>query len=183
MTYDGLAIWISSIFSLLAIGYSAYNRFYYNQKLAEQKGEIERLNSEHQIRFSKLHEEKANHIKKLYSEIQSFHSTFWMLRIDLKGEGMIERMQAKNQEVQKIIDYHNTNAILLSADLENDILELLNQYHKGIMNYVFYLSEKTTDENPVKAQKFLSTFNQIEDEKIPEILEKIKLEFRSILGA
>jgi hypothetical protein len=151
---------------------------YFNKDIERFKSELEKITIEHQIRYAKLHEERAHVIKEVYRKIAVAEK--WMKEyvtpIDLGGLPPIEeRSKRAAESANEFVDYYKENKIFLN----NDICKLLDEIHKCIAEAWIKFNQK----DRVRPDKdYWGDSWQTITEKLPQIKEKLENDFRNILG-
>ena len=174
-----------------------------NQDLENHKKELEQQNKDFQhsldlklnefnIRFSKLHQDRAEVIKELYHKVIDLQSgmTVFTRRIhpiiedaDKENEERIERV---NKGFDEFINFYLPNKIYFDRKLAEKLDFLAQQYSDKSWNFG-YLSNRIRNENiPAEVYKdFSEEMKEISNfvaDEFPKVIEELEDEFRSLLG-
>lgn len=160
------------------------------QLKAKSDAEIERLKNslqiaalEHQIRFSKLHERRAEIIAELYKQLVEVDRDSRLFVYS--GYGPVDRKEQFNDIAGRNIDFIqfiNVNRIYIPLH----VCELLDRYIMAMRSVVIdvniyrevdVLSEKMREQDEVLRKAYSSV-----EKEIPKMKEAIDQEFRTILG-
>jgi hypothetical protein len=143
---------------------------------------LRRLAYEHEVKFSRLHEERAEVIKKLYSllvELATNAEQFFMPG----SVGNRELEQATGEALKGFGAYFNQNKIYLGTELCGQCKSLLNLVRDAFTTRTVITgwnpkSEKDGDE---WRKMLLEAYNNIRT-GVPPIQKELEDEFRKILG-
>ncbi len=151
--------------------------------LVSFKLNLEKVAFEHQIRFSKLHEIRAQIIADLYGRLYEFHwavcgflREFYTANHDTKRI-LLEKLNAKSYDFKDFFDKHRiyfTENICSKIDV---IVESLYSSYVPLETIV-----AGTDRNDEQVTKAWEKCANIVKDKYPEIRESLESEFRKILG-
>lgn len=174
-----------------------------NQNLESFKGQIEQKNKDFQhqldttlnefnIRFSKLHQERAEVIKELYKKIVELHSA--MVVFTRRAHFVIE--DANKEEEERLIrvnkalnEFHNffiPNRIFFNRELASKLENLSKEYwNKGwdfaSMNTEFKAGGLTREMVKNYLDKSRKITETIENDFV-KLIEDVETEFRKMLG-
>jgi hypothetical protein len=188
----GVAAWL--IKTLLNNKWAREFEAFKNRLQSESNIEIERLRSslqitelEHQVRFSKLHEKRAQVIAELYKRLAV--DVFWTAKRYVSiGGGSGE--QGKREEFNKTLEMIREFALFVDGHriyLPDNICALLDKLvddlRKTIAPIGMWGTMPSPDEQTHKqyAAAVMSAFHRFEED-IPVAMKAIELQFRSILG-
>ena len=174
-----------------------------NQDLENHKKVLEQQNKDFQhsldlklndfnIRFSKLHQDRADVIKELYHKVIELQSamTVFTRRIhpiiedaDKENEERIERV---NKGFNDFVNFYFPNKIYFERKLAEKLDFLAQLYRDKSWNFG-YLSNRIRKENiPAEVYKEFSNemkeISKFVDEEFPKVIEELEDEFRSLLG-
>lgn len=169
----------------------------YDEKLATHKAElksqsdieVERLRSnlsiaatEHQIRFSNLHEKQAEIIANTYAKLKDFHAKIgdYVKIFEPAGDKPKEERRAIAAKAHdEFINFYSQNQIYLSKR-SVELIDEIKEKQKGVF-FQFLYGIEAAPNNSGNGQEWLAIFNEVKDE-IPQVLSKLEDEFRQILG-
>ncbi len=152
-----------------------------NLEIEHAKKEFERLNKESEIKFSKLHEERANAIKELYKrlvEVEIFFRTFYSQNFDkfnryYKFSVSTEHLFTK---ISDFVEFYEVNKLLFSDEAYNALSILHDAF-----NLVYISNTKMLDDMKSK-DELRQGCECILDIIIPEQKALLEREFRSNIG-
>ncbi len=149
--------------------------------LAVEKHELEMLRNEHSVKFSKLHEEQARVVKELYSKLLEIKNACSLIvrffEHDKKG------VQTAKDELSKELFEHSKSDEFRKFYKENEILfpdsicDLIQEIYESDSMIWFHAATDIASEG----KDALETAKDLE-KKIGIALEKVKKEFRILLG-
>ncbi|AGK97587.1 hypothetical protein [Clostridium pasteurianum] len=154
-----------------------------SKDLEKYKKKLESLNKEYEIKFSKLHEERAKVIRDLYYSLVEMESNYKIL-FELYIEKLIDYSPLNNIK-KKIFDnislfnnQYKKNRIYFNNDICILCDEINVKFNKiKIGDFITCIENRTQiDEYQVKLSKSLL------DEDILKLRNKLEDEFRKILG-
>jgi hypothetical protein len=152
--------------------------------------ELEKLRStlattatEHQIRFAKLHEKRAEVIAETYSRLRELHTNLgdYVKIFEPAGDRpKEERRQRVGDAHRSFIEYYSKNRIFLSkAAVEK--LDDINQKSVSAFYDFFYSVEMVQAAKGDSVKKWMEIFEHVKDE-MPVALSELEDEFRKLLG-
>jgi hypothetical protein len=163
------------------------------KKLEEAKNDLLKQAAEFQIKASKLHSERLEAIKELYSNLSELNDSVFILVVAGQGnkseETQIDKFYQKYYDLR--IEF-NKNKILFNKDLSILIDRTLQKIHSSLFNFKKIVETTAQIENEVddelvkyyrlsKREDWDRAAKLIEIE-VPILLEKLEDEFREILG-
>ena len=170
----------------------------YDQKLETHKAilksqsdvEIERLKSqlalvgiEHQIRFSKLHEMRAEIVADTYEKLKDLHyklGEYVQIFEPAGGKPKNERRQSAYDSHETFRSYFQTKLIFFPKATA-DKLEKINQDLVRAFNNFAFGVEMAPQMGGNPAEKWIEVFEAVTGE-IRDALAEIEVEFRELLG-
>lgn len=157
-----------------------------SQKL---RHELEKASIEHQVRFSKLHEKRAEVIAELYSLLVQAHwdiSSF-VSPMEMHGEpDKLEKYVAAMNSVADFYRYFDKQRIYIPENLCNQINEFVQEMRRkaiGFGIYVHYDDKTLLDHTYKEKQKAWADAWEYLDQKVPDAKIALENELRGILGA
>ena len=142
---------------------------------------------EEQIRFSKLHEKRADVIQNLYSRLVDFEGKMASFVNPFQPAGALP-IQKKKEDAGKagdeFVKYSSINKIYFSKELCEIIEDINKQFKRAWIDFTtFTVYEKSnrvlTSEE--KHRNWIKAWDTVSKE-IPKLREKLESEFREILG-
>ena len=151
---------------------------YFDKDIERFKNELEKAAIEHQIRYAKLHEERAQAIKEIYKRIAIAErlTKEYVTPVDFGGLAPIEERRKKAADsANEYLNYYNENKIFLS----DEICCLLDDINKCILDawYKFNSKDRRGGDNDFWEE----AWNAI-TKKLPEARAKLEKAFRKIIG-
>ena len=149
--------------------------------------QAEKIRFEHQVRFSKLHERRAEVIAELYGKLVEANHAAGSLAspAEYKGEpSKKEKAQTAYQAIQSFYKYFSERRIYLSKDLCAKIESLYLEFMKLTNQLAFFFQDREFS-NKMEIEKlnvWRESWNKISEGDIKEALEALADEFRKILG-
>ena len=147
------------------------------RKVQEVEAEFIKMSTEHQVRFSKLHEKRAEIISELYSRLYDFQ---WAVSAFLRNfhkknhEG--QNANELDNELYNFTDFFNKHRIYFTDDICLKIDELV----ETLLESYVPLEGRTPDDNNVKRDWDMCA--KVIQKKYPAIKESLENDFRKILG-
>ncbi|MCP3850383.1 MAG: hypothetical protein GY694_09125 [Gammaproteobacteria bacterium] len=150
--------------------------------IAQLKSELELKAIEHQIRYSKLHEKRANVVAELYSLLAEglWEAESFLNPIEWNGETKkIDKYSIALEKLAEVYRYFDKHRIYLPDEL----CETLHDYVFNIRSYCFrfgvYLNEDRNDEYWKALTKGYDSIKK----ETPKTKKALEYEFRKILGS
>lgn len=152
--------------------------------------DIERFKSQllqEQIRFSKLHEERANVIKDLYGKLRDLELAMnkLVVPLELTGQPKKEALLPKVTEAgNEFLNYYNKNRIYFSKRMCALIDKINKEFREMYVDWQVY-QPHTLDAPDVNQDDRIRRWSEIwkkSEKDIPELREQIEEEFRTLLG-
>lgn len=177
---------VSSIVAITGLlGYIARNiiKLVIDKDLERFRNELKMTVFEHQIVYSKLHNDRAEVIRELYTKITRMERAM----NDLAVYATEEKVEKALDKVLDAKYYFEENKIFFEPEVSNTVEEIIgathNAYFEVIWNYEHQLHEihdERTREQTLN--KWLGGWKRIKD-KVPELKNELETKFRDLLGA
>lgn len=181
MSADLLAVIVSAISLIITIR-SWYVTDMQQKELERLKGEIQRINSEHDTRFAYLHQRRGRVIDKLYKLIDEtiglFDSSIRLGRFNGEVNNEEQRDEAIKTYI-RMIKYYNQNRLYLDqalCDQIDELIPMLFEISSRLSTPIGFMGPI-----PVTTEQF-NAASKIVQEKLPPIRSLIEKEMRAILG-
>ncbi|HDR7412285.1 TPA: hypothetical protein QCX14_002371 [Bacillus toyonensis] len=158
-----------------------------NKKLEEYKSELQRMNNNYQIVFSKLHGDRTETIKQLYNILFEIDRNVRNLKWEVERANIEGIREQTNKLMPKSTKFHTdyqVNRIYFSED----ICKLFESMHEKLANVIvpihtFYLQRFTASEEDLEREEEIKEeMRKYMDEDIPKLKGRIEEEFKRILG-
>jgi len=153
-------------------------------EIEKTKHELEKIATEHQIKFAKLHEKRADVILEMNKNIESLINSIQQLvsLVDFPAEpSRLEKMKKAGECLDEFLKHYRQNSIYLSENLSKKIKDLVDTLIKPAISFSVLLTGVNNDLEKVPGEKWEKAWGEVE-KLVPEIRESIGKEFRSILG-
>jgi hypothetical protein len=149
------------------------------------KAELQKIAVEHQVRFSKLHAERAEVIAKLYESLVTVFSEghIFVLTGGYPGQGQLGRYNEMAHKIQDFCSYADTHRIYLPESLCKLVDEFVEVLRRAIIPVGVYGQIESRDDQTLAGRRDAVTeaFTAFES-KIPAARRALEKEFRAILG-
>lgn len=156
-------------------------KHFLDKDLANFKLSLERATYEHQIRFSKLHEIRAQIIAELYGRLFEFHwAVCGFLRDFHKANHDAQKIQDLDAKSYEFKDYFDKHRIYFTENICSKIDELVNALYSAYVPLTAI--DPDTDHYDKQLRKDWDRCAKIVQEKYPAIRESLESDFRKILG-
>ncbi len=147
------------------------------KEIEKLKGSLQITAKEHEVRFSKLHEKRAEIISKLYSKLYQADVSVGALEIRVKDgydETILKEAAQKAHERCLIaLRFFEKNRLYLSKELSDKIHQILSTLE---------LTSKSVSYSDSIRKNGLEIYSD-QKEKIASIMESLEQEFRIMLGS
>lgn len=160
-------------------------------KLESYKAELERIKKENEIKFNRLHTERANALKELWTHLRLYkNSTFVLLdMLESNDDRRQEQMKYLVNNYVNFVSSYEDNVILFSLETCDVIDEFRAQKERIDQKVYEYLNNEEIialkNNNEEERKKYLDTLQEVRNEAegtIIPILMRVIAEFREIMG-
>lgn len=171
---------VAGIVSFLFKQWIAHER---DAALERMKSGLSKLDHEHRTRFTKLHEDRAEIIKRLYAQIHKF----FFIRKDISAilSGLpgaskepMPHLKPRMSETRDAFDFeYRTNRIFFTPqqnDLMDEVLSGMTQYELALFSAI--------ENGSHNSKEFTTKSNDIIRSKFGPAQRMLEKEFRSMLG-
>jgi|SRR3990170_5462565 len=186
-TSEIIALIISSIlgsatlFAVVAWLTRSLIKHFFERDLVRFKLNLEKISFEHQIRFSKLHEIRAQIIADLYGRLYEFHwAVCAFLRDFHKANPDAQRVQKLDDKSYEFKDFFDKHRIYFTENICSKIDEIVNALYSAYVP--LEAIAPSTDRNDKELKRDWIKCAKIVQEKYPAIRESLESDFRKILG-
>lgn len=158
-----------------------------NQLRYESELELERLRTdlhkeafEHQVRFSRLHDRRAEVIAEVYARLDRLHLAFrrWA---SLMKPGNVDMKQLADDAAiafNEFTDYYYPHAIWLTEETCESINRIVSKLHEIYVDISFDVDEKGF---PRDKRLWLDSYKKL-NEEVPQARRLLDKKFRALLG-
>ncbi len=157
-------------------------------KSEEFKANLQLLNLEHQIRYSKLHEERGKSIKDVYELLIDLQEKLEYFTTIFQGPNWITDLARENAAIESrttLLKYFQRNRIYYPNVICSLIDEILERSNKIIIDMsVAKITAETASSGPERAlaKESWREANYRVTSEIISARDKLQLEFKKILG-
>lgn len=151
-------------------------------KLEEIKNELQIKALEHQIKFNRLHEKRAEIIAEFYQKFEEtiFKAGVLVNPLELRGElSKEETLRNAKSEIWELRRFFQKNRIYLSEELCTRIETTINKIYKIIFDFGSKVVSREYDKD---IEVWTSSWESITETEVPEARKALEVEFRNILG-
>jgi len=183
------------IIIVIIVGYFSKKLFeqYLNNKIETYKTELHLITTKYSIQFSKLHNERAELIKDVYSQIITINLGIKRFEIlDFNSEEHLIQINETFKAFWTLKEKIMINKILFNEEIGKIIKDLMDKYQQCVFNYRGIVESEKSIRNPLytnsrnyhceKIQNNWGTIDDLIDIQAPIILEKLENNFRELLG-
>ncbi len=150
-----------------------------NAELERIKAEVTRVNLEHQVRFTRLHEHRARVISGIFARLGRLHSTLlvWLQALTSgSADDLMPRYNDVVERCREFIDFYHPHAIWLDSASCESIDHVLVLLDAPINALIVSVQKGTSDSTAlINAIQGLTT-------ELPRIRHHLDEHFRIILG-
>lgn len=147
----------------------------------EIKAHLAQLSTEHQVRFSILHNKRAEIISEIYEKIVDAYSHTLVLTLGAEETGLElhrKRAEAAWESFGTASRLLYTRKIWLSEPLAQKVDKLLSELRDPAFTYHYYTKEKRSEQDVLDAAKAWSS----RQHEVSALIEDLEVEFRRELG-
>lgn len=171
----------SAIFTgVLAFLFQSFIKQWLSRNLEEFKVNLQLAAFEHQTRFTKLHEKRAEVIAELYKRLVKTERGLRLVLDTIPGlppEHLLEEtLRPVLDSIPDFSSYFEMNSIYLDGNVCGKLKDLNDEFQMALAGTLYYL-----EEDPGSTRGWEIAFETL-TEKIPPIKESIEREFRKMLG-
>ena len=152
------------------------------------KSELHAKATEHQVKYSKLHEDRVIAIKELYKRLVNMESSLAILvsRVEYHGEdGKPEKARRFAENFNLAFDYYRVNKIYFSEDtctIIDSLIEGLRDIWDDFVIYDLQNGLSKILEESMEQRKIWKQCSEKMINEVPVIKKDLENEFRELLG-
>ena len=157
-------------------------RLFFSRSLEKFKSELEKEVITHKLKYERMHSDRAEVIKQVYTRITRTHRSLgsFMSRLQLMGESTEEEKgKIAADAANSFTEYYEENRIFIDEDLAKKI-DLLSQNFR--LAWIKFQTKQHLPKNSDDALKQWQSAWDIINEQIPPIKQEIEKDFRKIIG-
>ena len=163
----------AALFAAVAWFARSIIKHFLDKDLEEYKRNLEKMSYEHQVRFSKLHEIRAQTIAKLYSLLYDYQ---WAVCAFLREFPKNKDTTELNKKSYEFKDYYDKNRILFTENICTQVEKLVD------LLYSSYVPLEASDvANGKQSKEWRECADTIQKE-YPKVRQSLEREFKEILG-
>lgn len=157
-----------------------------DKNITAYKSELQSIAFERQVRFTKLHEKRAEIISELYAQLDDTHRDLrsFLNPVQWGSDVTVNKKERVAEEsANKLIRHYRRNKIFLPLDVCDLIEAIIKDIHAAWNIYEVYVKiPSTTSPNAgADSNKWFESFKIVEN-KIPPVKQKLEGELRRLLG-
>lgn len=165
-----------------------------NQIKAESDKNIEAFKNalqmaafEHQVRFSKLHEKRADVIAEIYKLIVESNNSIYNVLLPARFEGQPsdeEMIKDATSKLNMCLNSYDINRIYLREESCKIVQKLIDKLRKPYQNYIIYKEQKPFNRDEMKERHavLFKAWESITNDEFTIVFDVLTNEFRNILG-
>jgi len=161
-------------------------KFESDLELEKFKSELEKTAFEHQTRFSKLHDKRAEIIAELYSRIVDLYNTVKIF----VGMALVDDGEEQKKKITKELwetvdhyrDYFQKHKIFLEVELCKKIEELDESMSAPVSKLMMHMKMSSQNDNYSPLFEAWEEAEEKIESLVSEIKNEIENEFRTLLG-
>lgn len=151
-----------------------------SQKEIEQlRAQLEQEAHEHRVRYSTVHERRAEVIAGVYGKLEELHMAFRRMTAMVQpGNVDVDELRNEAREAYNdFVTYYYPRAIWLERHLCDLINDMLAEFHEAFVDFTLDAEQGGYPDR----EQWMNARTTIQDQ-IPEAREELETEFRDILG-
>ncbi|MED4445594.1 hypothetical protein CON34_10280 [Bacillus thuringiensis] len=156
------------------------------EKTIQYESELKRIANEHQIKFSKLHEERAVVIKELYSKFVDLNNKMFNLGKKYETSNELSMVKKWDQAVNSYYtfkEYYNLNRIYFNNGICKMIDDIISNCNKIFVDIDTYGMNKVDSSSELTDEQIAVLYkNWKKIEGIVSLKADLENEFKIILG-
>jgi len=167
----------------------------FSKSLEKYKADIEKTKYEHQVRFSKLHEERAVVIKKLFAKLVTVEKTMGsFVAIFEPAGGQLtkdEKGKIAAEHFNNFIDHFMLNEIYFQDDITELVYKIISEIKDAWYKFIAYPSYKKIDYylpdpklaevEQKKIKYWIDAWKKIRED-LPPLKNELKKELQKLIG-
>ena len=160
-----------------------------DRSIEETRHQLEMLASEHNIRFGKLHEKRAETIAELHSKLDDAIVAANVFLNIFRSEGQNAREHfgwTANEKMGEVLNYYQKHKIYFDKELCNKLNYIFSKLIGPIVKFRSALSETSSPHAAESEAEMLrawtTAYEELADQEIPEVQQAIEDDFRKLLG-
>ncbi len=152
-----------------------------NKEIEGLKAELEKEKLEHQVKFSKIHEERAQVIKEMYKRLIKIH---YDAQVHFVNRDKQEKSEHPVSYLFETLRYFEDHELLFPDNVCDLISETIGLYTQLATNVEgLSVASRSTQDNKNERERYW--YDKIYDSlqrKIPELKRELKKEFRKLIS-
>lgn len=166
----------------------------YDKEIETYKSDLQRINYEHSIKYSKLYEERAEVIKNIFRKLATVEESMGSFLAIYEPTGAVPKEEKGKQaakDFNDLIEYFRLNEIFFLLDTSKTMVEIISKIRDAWFKYIAYPSYKKIEyylPDPELAkveQKMLDNWMDAWEtlrEEIPPLKNRLKQDLQKIIG-
>ena len=167
---------------------------YFSRSVERYKTELEKTRFEYQVKFSKLHEERALVIKELFSKLVTVEKSMGSFVAIFEPAGQPpkeEKGKIAAEDFNLFVDYFGLNEIYFQDDITELVYKIINEIKEAWYKFIMYPSYKNTEHflpdpklaelEEKKIKNWIEAWKTIRED-LPPLRTRLKKELQKLLG-
>jgi len=167
---------------------------YFSRGVEKYKTELEKIKFEHEVKFAKLHEERALVIKELFSKLVTAENSFGSFVAIFEPVGQLpkeEKGKIAAEDFNNFVEYYRLNEIYFSDEISELFYKIINEIRDAWYKFVMYPSYKKTEHflpdpqlaelEKKKIDNWIAAWKTTKED-LPPLKKKLKRELQKLLG-
>jgi hypothetical protein len=167
---------------------------YFDKGMERYKVDLDKLKIEHQVKFTRLHEDRAMVIRELFSKLADVEKSMGSFVAVLEPSGQPpkeEKGKKAANDFNGLVDLFRRNEVYLSDETADLMNEILDEIRTAWFTFTMYPSYKKTEQvyfdeqlaniERDKIAKWLEAWNKITKD-LPPLKNRLKKELQALLG-
>ncbi|RKR08194.1 hypothetical protein C8C83_5429 [Flavobacterium sp. 90] len=157
-----------------------------DKNLESHKSLLSQASQENQIRFSKLHSDRAEIVKNLYSKLVTMEKSMNSFMAPFQAAGDIpleEKRRIAANDGNDFSDYFDSNEIFFNENTCSIINSINENFEKAFNEFTAISPGQPNAQNEIlRMHKSMNAYYDILNKKVVELKSKLKADFRDTLG-
>ena len=156
-----------------------------DRQIEEHKSELKKVNDKYQIRFSKLHVDRAEAIKNLYGKMSDLELSIKRLLglertmdEELSKDEVKKKFDEANRKLDVLIEYYMINQIYFPEEVCETFNDLQSDSRWTLANFYSYYADGGEGNKETEKHQIERYINN----EFPKIKRSLEIHFRRLLG-
>jgi|GEM_PF-2050774 hypothetical protein len=159
-----------------------------DKNLETYKNTLQQISHEHQIKFSKLHSDRAEIMKELFAKLVKMEKSMSSLMSPFQAAGELskeEKTKIASDDALDFLYYFKANEILFNKQTCSTLNNLNESFQSAWRDFHMYKPEEPFQNLEVREKQFLKSveaYYQTLNKEVLGLKKQLKDDFRKILG-